>query len=161
MSLRVNCRKYSVNLCVWIAIFLVGGCYVGPNMGLIDHLSDDEKPAYKLYPGKERPLSQLAIVELTDVHFAQINGLKVNRADYDQVLLLPGEHVIAWGRSFMVSVMVDSDMSAEGMDIAKPTLKAGHTYELRADRTTGHNYQLYFWIRDSSTGEIVSGVQKP
>lgn len=146
---------------IFAVSMLINSCYIGPNAPILSVLENDEPPAYKLYPGKERPLSELSTVELTDVYYAQIDGLTVNRTDYKQVLLLPGEHVIVWGRWFAISVMVDADMSAEGIGKAKIDLEAGHTYELRADRTTGHNYQLYFWITDSSIGKIVSGTEKP
>ena len=36
--------------------------------------------------------------------------------------------------------------------------KAGHVYELHADRTTGPGFRVYMWIKDAATGEIVAGT---
>ena len=73
---------------------LLGGCYIGPGAPIFSLTDDSRHHVYKLYPGKELPKSQLATVELTSAYYAQIDGLLIQRADYQEVLLLPGEHEI-------------------------------------------------------------------
>lgn len=140
---------------------LLAACYVGPGAPYLYSDDDGRHHVYKLYPGKERPQSELATVKLAGVSFAQIDGLRVNRADYEQVHLLPGEHQVYWGQWFAVSVMVDSDMFSEGGLTAQVELEAGHSYELHADRTHGHGYQMFFWMTDRATGEVIAGEKKP
>lgn len=140
---------------------LLGGCYIGPGAPVFSILDDDGHHVYKLYPGEQLPDSKVVKIKLSEAYFAQIDGLLVNRADYEQVHVLPGEHEIRWGRWFAVSVMVDPDMFDEGGHTALVELKAGHTYELHADRTTGHGYEKYFWMTDAATGEVVAGDKKP
>jgi hypothetical protein len=142
-------------------LILLAGCYVGPGAPLLYSEDDGRHHIYKLYPGKERPQAELATVKLASVYYAQIDGLRVNRADFERVLLLPGEHEIHWGQWFAVSVMVDPDMFSEGGLTTMVELKAGHTYELHADRTTGHGYRKYFWITDAASGEVVAGEKMP
>ncbi len=98
---------------------------------------------------------------MTDAYYAKIDGFKVERADYQQVLLLPGKHEIRWGKWFAISVMVDPSMLREGEGEVVADLLAGHTYELHADRTTGHGYKMFFWIEDAESGEVIAGTRKP
>ncbi len=53
-----------------------------------------------------------------------------------------------WGAAFLVSVLIDAD----GFDHDETTntvqLKAGHTYTIHKDRTTGHGYEMYLWMTD-------------
>ena len=142
-------------------VALLAACYVGPGAPLLYSDDDGGHHIYNLYPGKERPHSELATIKLASVYYAQIDGLRVNRADYEQVLLLPGEHEIRWGQWFALSVLVDPDMFSEGSLTAVVELKAGHTYELHAERTTGHGYRKYFWITDAASGEVIAGQKKP
>jgi len=146
---------------VWIIALFLAGCYVGP--GVLSGLdSDRSSPSiYKLYPGDARPDSEIAKVKLTDSYYAHVDGLLVNKRDYEEIHLLPGEHKIRWGREFAISVMVNPSMWDEGQADVIVDLEAGRTYELHADRTTGHGYQFYLWIEDAQTGEVVAGKKKP
>jgi len=146
---------------VLIIALLIAGCYVGP--GLLSDSGTDGNSihAYKLYPGEALPDSQIAKVKLTESYYAYVDGFLVNKMDYEEVHLLPGEHKIRWGRGFAISVLVNPSMYGEGQEEAVVNLKAGHTYELHADRTHGRGYQFYFWIRDAQTGEVVAGAKKP
>ena len=150
-----------VRLALATVLVLLAGCYVGPGAPLLYSDDDGRHHVYKLYPGKELLQSELATIKLTSVYYVQIDGLRVNRMDYEQVRLLPGKHEIYWGKWFAVSVMVDPDMFSEGGLTAVVELEAGHTYELHADRTTGHGYRKYFWITDAVSGEVVAGEKKP
>lgn len=144
-----------------IVAIILASCYVGPGAPLLYHDDSGRHHVYKLYPGQERPASELATVELSSAYYARIDGLLVYRGDYNKAHVLPGEHEITWGQWFAVSVMVEADMFSEGSLTAAVNLKAGHTYELHADRTTGHGYRKYFWISDTATGKVVAGEKKP
>lgn len=50
---------------------------------------------YKLYPGSTKPLSDLAVVAMGDVLSASIDGLNVSATDYQEIHLLPGQHMLA------------------------------------------------------------------
>ena len=140
---------------------LLSGCYVGVGAPLLYSDDSGRHHVYKLYPGPERPQSEIATVKLVSAYYAQIDGLMVSSGEYRQAVLLPGEHEIHWGQWFAVSVMVDPDMFSEGGLTAVVNLEAGHTYELHADRTHGHGYRKYFWITDAATGDVVAGEKKP
>jgi len=117
-------------------------------------------PSYKLYPGPVRPASELAIVHLGDAGTARFDGRVAERRDWSEVQLLPGEHTIEWIHEFGVSVMIEPSGFATGGDRATVTLEADHRYTLRADRTTGPGYRMYFWIVDDATGRVVFGEPK-
>jgi len=116
---------------------------------------------YKLYPGPVRPDSDLAIVRLGDADAAKFDDRIASRGDWSEVLLLPGEHLIEWQTEFGVSVLVEPSGFAMGGNEAKVMLLAGHVYTLRADRTTGPGYRMFFWIRDETTQQVVAGEAKP
>jgi len=108
-----------------------------------------------------RPDSKIAKVNCAESYYAYIYGLMINKLDYEEAHLFPGDQKIVRGRGFPDSVLVNPSMFDEGQEEAVVNLKAGHTYELHADRTHGHGYQLYFWIQDAQTGEVVAGTKKP
>jgi hypothetical protein len=117
---------------------------------------------YKLYPGPVRPDSEVVTLQFgSGINEVTIDGMKVNRSDYQVIKLQSGEHVMRWGTTFLDSVLIDAD----GYDYDATTntvqLKAGHTYTLHKDRTTGHGYEMYLWMTDETTGEIVAGEKKP
>lgn len=116
---------------------------------------------YKLYPGPVRPDSELAIVRLGDAGAAKFDGRIAARGDWSEVLLLPGEHLIEWQTEFGVSVLVEPSGFATGGNEAKVMLLAGHVYTLRADRTTGPGYRMFFWIHDDTTQQVIAGTPKP
>lgn len=120
-----------------------------------------ETGVYKLYPGPERPDSELATLAFGDrVYTMEVDGLKVSSGDYSEVKLLPGEHRINWGATFGVSVMVNPAMfdRADAEQVVK--LAAGHRYRVQADRTTGAGYRMFVWIEDAASGEVVAGQKK-
>ena len=116
---------------------------------------------YKLYPGPVQPDSDIAIVRLGDAGAAKFDGRIAARGDWSEVLLLPGEHLIEWQTEFGVSVLVEPSGFATGGNEAKVMLVAGHVYTLRADRTTGPGYRMFFWIRDDTTQQVIAGTPKP
>jgi hypothetical protein len=120
-----------------------------------------ETHAYKLYPGPARPATELAIVQMGDAGAATFDGRVASAGDWTEVHLLPGEHSVRWQTEFLVSVMVEPGGFATGGNEALVTLAAGRVYSLRADRTTGPGYRMYFWIRDETTREIVAGEPLP
>jgi len=144
-----------------LAVAFLSGCYVGPDAPILSYLSDSETHIYKLYPGSELPESEIVKIDLTDAYYTVIDGFNVGRSDYQQVYILPGKHEILWGKWFAFSVMVEPSMWGKGEGSAVVDLKAGHTYELYADRTYGHGYKLYFWIQDADSQEVIAGSKKP
>jgi hypothetical protein len=116
---------------------------------------------YRGYAGEEKPKMEVAIVRAVSAEMHQIDGKKIQHSDpkkfYRDAHLLPGEHTIMLTRSFMVSVMI----VPRGRVFAKETfsvdLEAGHVYELHADRTTGPGFQIFLWIKDSTSGRTVAG----
>jgi len=157
-------KKYLLNistiaLVISLSTFL-HSCYVGPGSPIF---SSDNKdvPAYKHYPGNTLEDHEIVKVRLKDAYFAVIDGSQISRSDYEEVHMLPGVHKIQWGKVFAISVLVDPAMLREGEGSAVVDLKAGHEYDLYADRTTGHGYSMYFWIQDAESGEVVAGTKKP
>lgn len=118
-------------------------------------------PAFKLYPGPERGDSELAIVRLGDAGAAEFDGRLAAQGDWSEVRLLPGEHTIRWQTEFGVSVMIEPSGFATGGNEATVTLEAGHVYTLKADRTTGPGYRMFFWIRDNTAQRVIAGDPKP
>ena len=117
--------------------------------------------AYKLYPGPVQPAAEIAIVRMGDAGAAEFDGRRASARDWTEVHLLPGEHRIRWQTEFGVSAMVNPAMFVTGGNEASVTLAAGHVYSLRADRTTGPGYRMFFWITDDTTRGIVAGEPKP
>jgi hypothetical protein len=117
--------------------------------------------SYKLYPGAKRSSSEISIVRLGDASAAEFDGRLALRQDWSEVHLLPGEHTIAWETAFGLSVLVEPSGFATGGYEAEVMLEAGHIYTLRADRTTGAGYRLFFWLRDETAQQIVAGKPKP
>ena len=116
---------------------------------------------YKAYRGPERSISELAVVRFGDANAAEFDGEVIERTDWSEVQLLPGEHAIRWQTEFLVSVLVEPSGFAAGGNAQVVRLAAGHTYTLKADRTTGPGYQTYFWIRDDADGRVIAGMPKP
>jgi hypothetical protein len=117
--------------------------------------------SYKLYPGPVRPPSDIAIVRLGDAAAAEFDGRPVSAGDWTAVHLAPGTHAIRWVTEFGASVMVAPGGVIHGGSTVQPTLEAGHVYTLKAGRTYGYNFVLYFWIVDETTGQVVAGKPKP
>ncbi len=140
------------------------GCLVVPEDQTYQSLIESEKSGrqiYKLYPGKQRPSNELAVVFLNDIPSVSVDGLSVFKTDYQEIHLLPGRHALAWRKVFGFSVMVEPTMMKEAELALEAGLNAGHTYKLFADRTTGQGYRFYFWIEDVASGEVIGGLKKP
>ena len=140
----------NIKHCILLFSFVVTSC------GLTNQY------VYKLYPGPVLPDSEVVtLVFGSGIHEVTIDGMKVRRSDYQTIKLQPGEHVIHWEATFLVSVLIDADGIAHDATTNSVQMKAGHTYTLHKDRTTGHGYETYLWMTDESTGEIVAGEKKP
>lgn len=119
------------------------------------------KEVYRGYSGPDLPDASVATVELGNVSWLQIDGVRVEPTKYNAVHLQPATYGIEFGKVFGVSYLVDPKMFVEYMWGEMVTLEAGHTYKLQADRTYGRGYSVYFWIEDKSTGNVVYGTKKP
>ena len=142
----------------------LGGCLLVPEDKTYQALTAQEKSTqqvYKLYPGSKRPPSELAILLMGDVPSANVDGLEVQKTDYQSIHLLPGTHDLSWRKTFGFSVMVEPAMIKTAEHTVSVDLQAGHTYKLFADRTYGTNYRLYFWVQDIASGNVIGGRKKP
>jgi len=131
------------------------------SFGFLVSCATSSDQVYKLYPGKIRPDSEVATLKFGPrVHEFIIDGMKVRRSDYGEIKINEGRHEISWGAEFMVSVMVNASGWDETSATKMVEFVAGHSYTVNADRTTGHGYQMYLWIEDAETGEVVAGINK-
>lgn len=130
-------------------------------LGLLWSCASTDDIVYKLYPGPERPATEIVTLKLGNASEVIIDGMKVDRSDYGSVTLLPGRHLIRWNTWFGVSVLVEPSGFATRTAGHGVELKAGHVYILKADRTTGHGYRTYLWIEDADSGEVIAGTKKP
>ena len=95
-TLRLNI--FLNRLGMFAAVVLLSSCYVGP--GSLSVLSIGADPhVYKLYPGNVLAESDIVKINMADAYYVIIDDHKVTRSDYQQVLVLPGEHVIRWGKN--------------------------------------------------------------
>lgn len=120
---------------------------------------------YRGYIEKDAQQAEVAIVRGETAAIYEINGTKLKHPDseryYREVYLSPGEHTIRLYRWFGVSVLIVPKGYIEV--VSEPfslNLKAGHIYELHADRTTGV-IRIIVWIEDSTTGEVVAREVDP
>jgi hypothetical protein len=117
--------------------------------------------SYKLYAGPERPIAELAILDIADVHAVTVDGLQVTRWDYGTVQLLPGTHTLLIEKGYGFSVMVEPSMHGTFENSLEVEVEAGRTYKVISDRTYGHGYRVYFWVEDAASGDLIAGVKKP
>ena len=143
--MRVNERKLSFIL----ASILIAACAFQ-----VSH-------TYKLYSGPERSAEEIATLDLSGVDVITVDGLNVKRMDYARVQLFPGEHRITSAKEFGFSVLVEPSMHGRFERILEVNLEAGKVYKVIGDRTTGHGYQIFFWIEEANSGEVVAGEKKP
>ncbi len=114
------------------------------------------------YPGPIRPDEEVATLLLKEADWVMIDrdGIHLSKF-YAQIKLLPGEHHLEWSETFVVSVLVNPEMEDSAVWGETVTLEANHTYLVRGNRSTGPGYQMFLWIEDAGTGEIIAGRKKP
>lgn len=121
-----------------------------------------ESAVHIAYSGSERPEKEVASLGLGDADWVRINsGPRLEKKEYEEIKLLPGEYQIEWCEKFGVSALIDVSMSAAYVAREDVVLEAGHVYVLGADRTTGSGYRAFLWIEDEETHEIIAGFKKP
>jgi hypothetical protein len=130
----------------WLAV-LAAGC-----------ASTGAGHVYKLYPGEVRSTDQVAIIQM-DVAGASVGGMPVRSADWAEIHVLPGRHLVRWSNEFGASVMVVPSGSIGAVARAEVDLEAGHVYALRGAR--GGGAKIYLWIHDTTSGRVVAGQEKP
>ena len=139
-------------------------CLIILLVGALSGCARYERDTYKGYGGPDQPDEKVATVQSVSAYLAAIDGKRLKHSDphkfYDQAKLLPGSHVIWWGKTFYVSVLVDPRGLATYEKSATINLKRGHVYTLHADRTTGPGYRAYLWIEDATTGGVIAGQRR-
>jgi hypothetical protein len=136
-----------------VLVLLLGflsGCATAPR---------EAKEVYRGYSGTDVRETSLATVELVEVDWAKFNDLHVDGQKYSAVKLLPGPYRIEYSRTFGTSFLVNPNMSVSRAVHATIKLEANRTYRLRADRTYGQGFRIYFWIEDAE-GNTVYGTKK-
>ena len=98
--------------------------------------SSGKEHAYKLYPGPQRPVAELATLDISGVDSVTIDKLHVKRWDYETVLVLPGRHEVVTGKGFGFSVMVEQRLQGERWQIpsrvyARPLTLRPHPRAIR------------------------------
>jgi hypothetical protein len=117
---------------------------------------------YKLYPGPERPPEELAILKFGEqVTSLRIEGMRVDKMDYDRIELLPGTYLIDWRTTFSVRPVVDPEERGEVGPMVTADLEAGHEYSVNSDRATGPGHTMRWWFTDVTTGiELASNTSR-
>ena len=124
-------------------------CLVTGSLGLLWSCASTNDIVYKLYPGPERPDTELVTLHLGDADEVVIDGMKVARSDYGSLKLLPGYHYIHW-KSWVH--MDESEHTVE--------LEVGHAYILKV-RITFVGSGTFLWIEDVDNGKVIAGTKKP
>ena len=130
---------------------------------ILSACSAKPEEVYRGYGGPDLPNASLVTVNLKNraIEWVECNDLRVDGKQYGAIKLLPGTYRIRYRATFAVSYAIDSRGRVSREVTATVVLKAGHTYELRAERTTGHGYKLFFWIEDVQETSIIWGEKKP
>jgi hypothetical protein len=80
------------------------------------------------------------------------------QTNQDRAELKPGKHNIRYGGKIGTSFLLNPKMSDSYDYSASIDMRAGHTYKVIHERTYGYgSYEDYFWIEDTTTGEIMAG----
>lgn len=111
---------------------------------------------YKLYPGPERPPSELATVQFGFFGHAKdllIDGIFVNGSDYDTIRVSPGLHRLEYmpyaeGKQYPVLAMRGAPANAPVLK-----LEAGLVYVIGA--AAGGECQVYLCVRTPKSGWTV------
>jgi hypothetical protein len=111
--------------------------------------------AFRGYAGEIRPIEELTTIRMDkNVEWLVVDGYKIVRKEFGEIILLPGIYEIEWGTHFLVSILVKSSMRDDRIWSGSIKLQPGHTYTIYAKRTLGIGYTVRSWIEDSS-GEVV------
>lgn len=134
-----------------LLLLILAGCAAGAPKGV-----------YRAHYGAVPSESELVTLEPGAAYELIIDErYYVSGRKYGAVRLPAGDHRIWWATWFGVSVMVEPSGQAAFGIVSDVSLEAGHTYQLCADRTTGHGYRAYHWIEDRTAGRVVWGEKKP
>lgn len=117
---------------------------------------------YKLYPGPERPPKELAILKFGEqVTSLRIEGMRVDKTDYDRIELLPGTYLVGWRTTFFMRPVVDPEEHGEPGPMATADLVAGHEYSVNSGRATGPGRTKRWWFTNVTTGiDLASGTSR-
>lgn len=127
----------------------------------------------KAYDGESRPEEQLAFVivagrfdktpfEYRDTTVQEIDGKPVDSSlVFEEIAVLPGPHTVTFHYAEWVETLLLPPLrtyAEDGAGSLSFEAKAGHMYEIRADRRDG---RLWSWIVDIVKGHTVSGKRPP
>jgi hypothetical protein len=126
---------------------------------LLSSCASQPTEVFRGYTDKGLAESSLASVDMGDATWATFNELHVDGNKYGSVKLPPGAYHIKYSKTFAVSFLVDPRMWVSQEVSTGVVLDPGRTYRLRATRTYGPGYRMYFWIEDD-LGNVVAGTQK-
>ena len=136
MKKSVAVLKYSI--CV-ILVIVISACAAYP------------KEAFRGYAGDIRPKEELSVMKMDEnVVWLMVDGYKIAREEFGEIILLPGIYKIEWGTHFNVSVLVKTSMRDDRIWSGRINLQPGHTYTIFATRSLGFDYSVRSWIEDSA-----------
>ena len=121
--------------------------------------------SFKAYPGPERQPDEIAIIECNywqsfwffghiSLHFTAVQGNNMDLQPWTKIYMEPGPHSVSF--TYTLSSMGYTFNSYYGR-LTFTALK-GHLYKLDAEREDG---ELWAWIIDQASGEIVAGERPP
>ena len=110
---------------LFLTIFVIGAMIIGCTT------------VVRMYPGPERPMEEIATLEITNVVVRALDTMPVSGTMLE---ILPGEHYLRMNHN------KDGypDMMATYIFTAKP----GHRYSLGADYKIGHGLSMDPWVLD-------------
>lgn len=103
----------------------------------------------------------MALLELDDVDWIQLDTLRVDHTEYGTMELPPGTYCVEMGKLFGVSVLVDPRMWVEHTATGKVRVEPGRTYRLAADRSTGPGYTVSFTLVDVVADTTIPVQEEP
>ena len=141
-------------LCIVMLVCEIAGC-AGPAPAVLN-----------AYSGPERADSEIAVIRSVGAAVTMIDGRSIpthpdpKNFYYRDFHVLPGEHEFRVHRVWLASIYVAPSGFIDASRDFTLKVEAGHTYQVLADRTTGHGYRLYFWVEDAAVKAVVAG-EKP